>query len=286
MSDFGGTMAAPSVFDYIDYRTLLRDLYEYWRSQKDFFSYRYIGRRVGFSSAGFFTNILQGKRNISPQFVFKFAQLFEFSARETEYFEALVQFDQAKQHDQKKFHYEKILAMRKSKVGRLAADQYEYFDKWYYVAIRELLNFHPFKGDYADLARRVRPYIKPSEAKSAVELLVRLGLVRRTENGTYELTEKTVTSYPDVPLVAVHNFQHATMDLAKESIDRFSRNKRSVSTLTLSLSRETFQQIDEKLASFRREVMELVKNDPNTVDRVYQFNFQIYPLTDIRDEDS
>ncbi|MBD3239027.1 MAG: TIGR02147 family protein [Chitinivibrionales bacterium] len=277
-------MRQPNVFDYLDYRALLKDLYEYHRERKPFFSYRYIGQKVGFKSAGFFSNILHGRRNISSETIFHFAELFKFSRQETEYFEALVLYDQAKQHGRKRHYYEKLLAMRRSKVRGLAADQYEYFQKWYYVAVRELLNFYPFKGDYADLARRVRPYIKPSEAKAAVELLERLELIRRRDDGTYELTDRTVTSYPDVPLVAVHNFQLATMELAKESIDRFPREKRSISTLTLSLSADAYKRIEQKLSSFRREMLDLVKNDPNVADRIYQFNFQVFPLTDIPDD--
>lgn len=277
-------MQQPVVFEYLEYRSLLKDLYEYHRSLKPFFSYRYMGQKVGFRSAGFFTNIIKGRRNISVETAYKFAQLFKFTKRETEYFEALVNYEQANQHDQKKHHYEKLLSMRKSKARSLDADQYEYFQKWYYVAIRELLNFYPFTGDYADLAKRVRPYIKPSEAKAAIELLLRLGLVTCDDKGTYTLTDKTVTSYPDVPLVAVHNFQLQAMDLGKEAIDRFQHDMRSISTLTLSLSADTYKQIDEKLATFRREVLDQVKNDPAEADRIYQFNFQIFPLTDIRDD--
>ena len=275
-----------NVYDYTDYRALLRDLYTQRKEKQPFFSYRYIGQKVGFKSAGFFTNILQGRRNISSEIIFKFAELFRFSKRQTEYFETLVLYDQSKQHAQRRYYYEKMLSMRKGKVHRLAADQYEYFNKWYHVAIRELLNFYPFKGDYADLARRVRPYIKPSEAKAAVDLLLRLGLVRKKDDGTYELTEATVTSVPDVPLVAVHSFEVATMDLAKEAIDRFPRNRRDISTVTLSISAQTYEQIHEKLAAFRREMLDMAKNDPHEVDRIYQFNFQIFPLADIRGTDT
>jgi uncharacterized protein (TIGR02147 family) len=277
-------MAGPTVFEYLDYRALLRDLYECSRAEKPFFSYRYIAQKVGFKSAGFFSNILQGRRNMSADTAFRFAALFKFGRRETEYFQTLVQYEQAKQHSQKRFHYEKLLAMRSSTVARLAADKYEYFQKWYYVAIRELLNFFPFRGDYVDLARRVRPHIKPSEAKAAVELLERLELIRRRDDGYYELTDKTISSYPQVPLVAVHTFQLAMMDLAKESIDRFPREKRSISTLSMSMSAGTYKAVEEKLAQFRREVQEMVEKDPAEADRIYQFNFQIFPLADIRDE--
>jgi uncharacterized protein (TIGR02147 family) len=271
------------VFSYTDYRLLLKDLYEDRKKLQPFFSYRYIGQKVGFSSAGFLTNILQGKRNISPDLVFKFAELYKFNRKETEYFELLVQYDQAKQHSQKRYYYEKMLAVAKSKARVLSADQYEYFDKWYYVAIRELLNFYPFRGDYRELGRRVRPNLTPSEAKKAVDLLLRLNLIRKREDGVYVLTDQTITTAAAAPLVAVHNFQMATMDLAKEAIDRFPRERRSISTLTLSVSKDAFDRINEKLAGFRQEVLELVKNDQNVPDRVYQFNFQIFPMTDLQE---
>lgn len=272
-----------NVFEYISYRQLLKNLYEAHKKKQSSFSYRYIGQKVGFKSAGFFSNILQGKRNISQNIIFKFAELFKFNKKETEYFELLVLYDQANQHNRKKYYFEKLLAMRKSKVHELTADQYMYFDKWYNVAIRELLNYFPFRGDYQQLAKMLNPPISPIEAKKSVELLRRLGLIEEKEDHTYRVTNKTITTVPHIPLVAVHNFQIATMDLAKEAIDRISREKRSISTLTLSLSNEVYKEIEDKLAIFRREVLDLVKHDKNRINRVYQFNFQIFPLSKERD---
>ena len=272
-----------NVFEYINYRQLLKDLYEAHKKKKPSFSYRYIGQKVGFKSAGFFSNILQGKRNISQNTIFRFAELFKFNKKETEYFELLVLYDQANQHSRKKYYFEKLLAMRKSKVHELTADQYMYFDKWYNVAIRELLNYIPFRGDYQQLARMLDPPISPTEARKSVELLKKLDLIEEKEDHTYQVTNKTVTTVPHIPLVAIHNFQLATMDLAKEAIDRIPRDKRSISTLTLSLSKEVYKEIEDKLAIFRREVLDLVKHDKNRIDRVYQFNFQIFPLAKERD---
>jgi uncharacterized protein (TIGR02147 family) len=267
------------IFDYTDYRKLLKDLYETRKKVNPYFSYRFIGQRVGFASAGFFTNIMQGKRNISNNIIFKFCELFKFNKKESEYFELLVNFDQAEDHNRKRYYFERMLTMRKSTVHELSADQYRYFDHWYNVAIRELLNYYPFKGDFAELARMLNPPITAKEAKKAVALLEKLELIRKNENGIYEVTEKTVTTVPNVPLLAIHNFQLAAMDLGKEAIDRFPRDERSISTLTISTSKQTFKAIEEKLAAFRREVLELVKSDPYLIERVYQFNFQIFPMT-------
>ena len=70
-----------NVFEYISYRQLLKDLYEAHKKKLSSFSYRYIGQKVGFKSAGFFSNILQGKRNISQNTIFRFAELFKFNKK-------------------------------------------------------------------------------------------------------------------------------------------------------------------------------------------------------------
>jgi uncharacterized protein (TIGR02147 family) len=272
------------IFEYNDYRALLKALYEENKKEKPFFSYRYIAQKCGFSSAGYFTNIIAGKRNISADLIFKFAELFKLNKRETGYFEALVLYNQAGQHQRKRYYFEKLLSMKKSKIGEIAADQYEYFNKWYYVAIRELLNYYPFRGDFHTLAKQLNPPVSPAEAKKAVELLLRLELIRKTDDGAFELTEKTISTGSSIPLVAIHNFAAAMLDLAKESIDRVPRDKRSISTLTLSLSKEMFDIVNEKFAEFRREVLQTIKHDPDRVDRVYQFNFQIFPLTNVGEE--
>ena len=271
------------VYEYLDYRQLLKDLYETRKAENPIFSYRYIGQKVGFTSAGYFSNVLSGKRNISDGMIFGFAELFGFDKKQTEYFELLVQYDQAPDHARRRYYFERLLVMRKAKVAELTADHYEYFDKWYHVALRELLNYYPFRGDFQTLAKRLNPPVSAPEAKKAVELLLRLGLIAEKDDHTYAVTDKTVTTGAEVPLVAINTFQIAMMELAREAIDRFPRNKRSISTLTLSLSEEVYGAIDEKLARFRREVLDMVKNDTNEIDRVYQFNFQIFPLTQERD---
>jgi uncharacterized protein (TIGR02147 family) len=147
------------------------------------------------------------------------------------------------------------------------------------VAVRELLAFYKFNGDYKELAKSVDPPISPSQAKKAITLLERLRLIKKGPDGFYSQTDNLISTGYDAKTVAINNFQLSTLDLAKESIDRFPKQERDISTLTLSFSGPLYHTLSEKLKNFRRELLELVKNDPNPVDRVYQINFQIFPLS-------
>jgi uncharacterized protein (TIGR02147 family) len=266
------------IFQYTDYRKYLTDFYEAEKKRNPHFSHRYIAQKVGFSSSGFFSKILQGKTNISTALAFKFSEFLKHKRHESDFFELLVLFNQAKNHAEQKRWFEKILAFSKSKVKIVDISQYKFFEKWYYVAIRELLASYKFNGDYKQLAKHLHPAIRPSEARKAIEVLLRLGLIKKDETGVYVQTDILLSSGYDTQSIAINNFQIATLGLAKESIDRFRREDRDISTLTLSFSGDTYKTICEKLKTFRRELLELVKNDAGNVDRVYQINFQIFPL--------
>jgi uncharacterized protein (TIGR02147 family) len=267
------------IFLYTDYRKFLYDFYEAEKKRNSHFSHRYVAQKVGFSSSGFFSKIIQGKTNISNDLALRFAEFLKLKKNEADYFGILVLFNQAKSHADKKRWFEKIVAFSKSKVKIVEVSQYEFFEKWYYVVIREMLAFYPFKGDFGQLAKMVDPPISPPQAKKAIMLLERLGLIKQNSDGIYEQTDVLISTGYDAKSVAIHNFQLATLDLAKESIDRVAKDERDISTLTLSFSGELYGVVHERLKGFRREILELVKNDTGRVDRVYQVNFQIFPLS-------
>jgi uncharacterized protein (TIGR02147 family) len=270
------------LFEYIDYRKLLKDHYEQEKAEKPFFSYRYIAQKVGFSSAGFFTNIIQRKRNISQQMLLHFASLFKFNRAQTEYFELLVMFDQAKNHREKKYYFERILSSKRSKLKIVDKQQYEFYSKWYYTAVRELMNIYPFAGatddDFKDLGKMLAPPISAAEARKAITFLESAGFIGKNEKGIYIQSDPLISTGYDAQSVAITNFQMATADLAKEAIDRFERARRSVSTLTLSLSQEGYETVMERLKMFHREVLEIAKSDKKP-DRIYHMNFHVFPMS-------
>jgi uncharacterized protein (TIGR02147 family) len=267
------------IFEYIDYRKLLKDLYIERRAENQYFSYRYIAQKVGFSSAGFFANIIQGKRNISPEFIFGFARVFKLKKAETEYFELLVNFDQAKNHEQKKYYFEKILSSKRSKIKITEKQQYEFYSKWYYTAVREVLDIFKFRGEeYNELAKMVSPPITTAEAKKSIGLLINMGLIRKNKEGWFEQVDPFISTGYEAQSIAITNFLVSTLDLAKQAIDRYPRDRRSISALSFSVSNDGYKAIDERLKTFRREILEIAKADKNR-DRIYHVNFQIFPLS-------
>jgi uncharacterized protein (TIGR02147 family) len=162
----------------------------------------------------------------------------------------------------------------------LAQRQYELFEHWYYLAVRELIACRPFSGNYAALAGMVVPEITAHQAKQAVAVLDRLSLIVKDNAGVYHRAEAILSTGGQVHSVAVTSMQQAMTDLAKEAYDRFPQEERTMSTLTLSVSNSMYPQMVEELAMVRNRYLEMARacNDP---DRVYQCNFAIFPLSRI-----
>jgi uncharacterized protein (TIGR02147 family) len=273
------------IFDYTDYRSYLGDYYKDQKTLYPFFSYRYFAGKAQISSIGLYKDVVDGRQSLSRRVIAKFSEAMDHSKREAEYFEALAFFGEAKTVEERKLYFERMMSYHESKARIIDASRYEYYSQWYYSAVRALLSFHPFDGaDFASLAKKLSPPIKPEQAKKALEVLVRLGMIRKNDNGGYEPSEQIITTgalHNDckVRALSVVNFQRKLLSLAAEAYNRYSERQMDMSTVTLSVSKETRRLIKEEAAVFRKKVLSLAENDANP-EGVYQLNCQFFPLTD------
>ena len=269
-----GLSVMKSVFEYSDYRKFLLDFYWEKKASQKGFSHRYIAEKVGFKSGGHFSQILSGTANISINFIERLAGFLDLKKRESIYFQSMVLFNQAKNLNDKKRFFEKMMSFKESLVRTVSAQEYEFYDKWHYTAIRELLSFYPFTGDYEELSRMLMPAISAADARHAIELLDRLKLIVRDGAGQYRPTESLITTGYEAQSVCINNFVVNTLELAKCAIDNFDKKDRNFSWVALSASPKGYQAIVEEL----RQSRQMAEADP-APQNVVQVNFQVFPLS-------
>ncbi len=272
------------IFEYEDYRDFLADDFALRQAKNATYSLRSWARMLDVNPATL-TRVLNKTRHISPLLALKFASCCHLSKKATEYFEMLVTYNQAKTLEERTYFYGKLLTYKSGAIRKVSSDQYEFYAKWYYTAIREVLQLQTFKGDYTALAGSLTPPIKVVDAKYAVELLVRLGLVAQLEDGTYKATEALITTGNSATAVVVDGFQAEMMTRARAALDAVPRPERNFSTLSLSVSEKHYETIIEELRAFRRKVLEMAKSN-EAGGRVYQFNFHVFPLSKHIDQES
>lgn len=269
-----------SIFEYLDYRSYLKDYYEERKRLHKYFSYRYFGDKVGIDPSCLL-KILLKNRHIAEKSIHKVSTFLGFNATESEYFHTLVHFVKAKSQGESKIYLEKLFSLKNIKKHCLTEQQYEYFNTWYHPVVRSVLEYFDFKDDYALLGKQLSPPISAKEARNSVQLLEDLNLIKR-EDERYYLTDKALTTGDEWKSIAITNFQQQTIELSKEAITRYERAMRDISTVTMNINAHDFNEICDRITEFRRSIIAFVgeRNDP---DRTYQLNIQLFPLTVIKE---
>ena len=265
------------IFEYMEYRNYLRYHYECNKRSHRYFSFRYIALKTGLD-ASFYVKVLNKEKHIADTAIAPLIDFLKLNKREGEYFSTLVRFNKAKAPEQERFYFEKLLSLRLPPAKMLQKDLYDYFSSWRNIALREEMNIVAFKGDCNGIAGRLLPPATPAQARKSIQLLEKLGMIRKDENGAYRPTDEFITTDGIVKAMAVKSFQKEVCKLGMEAIDRVPKQDRDISTLTISTSRACLELIRERLTEIRREIMELARKEEKT-EEVYQINFQIFPLT-------
>lgn len=273
-----------NVFEYTNYHTFLQDYYEEQKKENSCFSYQYWANKCGFKSKTFLYKIVKGDKQLSIPGTLKIASYMKMKKQERSYFEALVEFGNAKTAVEKEFRFAKLQEFCKdSTVRELRKNQFEYFSHWYNAVLRELVTIIKWNGNFSVLAKAVSPSITIAQAKKSIALLEELQLIKKREDGEYEQCDTVITTGKEISSVAITSFHRENLELALESIDRYSPEECDISTLTASVSANGEAQIKEEIALFRKKLIKIIQND-NPVDRVCQVNFQVFPLSKTRRE--
>lgn len=273
-----------SVYEFIDYRKFLEHYYTEKKKSSRHFSYRFFAQKTGINSPSFLKHVMDGKRNLTAPAIEKFSNALKLNRKESVYFRHLVRFNQAKTSHEKQEHYAVLRSMSEAvKESVLKSSQFDYFDKWYTAVIRELVCLYDFMDNYKLLAKAVHPAITSPEAKKAVKLLLKLGLVKRKKNGAYVQSNRALIVDDTITSMAVRSFIETMLEHAKSALHTFEKPERHISGVTLGISQATYEVLAAEIDAFKDRVKTIVNRDEHS-SRVYQLNISLFPASiDVND---
>ncbi|MBI2083574.1 MAG: TIGR02147 family protein [Deltaproteobacteria bacterium] len=275
---------SPNLFEYTDYRRYLADYYQSKKNEKPGFSYRLFSRKAELSSPSYLLDVIKGKKNVEGKSLSGFCKALEFNSRERLYFENLVRFNQATNQETKRYYYEQLLPILQKENGtRLATDQYEYFNHWYAPIIREMVGLENFREDPVWISHRLRRKITPTEAKKTLQLLLDLKMIERDAQGRLKPTVVNLTTPAEVSAISVVKFHEEMLERAKESLGKDAGSKREISSITAALTPTQFRQFKQEIQEFQNKMMQYLENTDPSAPHVYQFNCQLFSLTDLQE---
>lgn len=266
-----------SVYDYIDYRVYLKERVEEMRQSASILSFRYVGKKVGMDPSQV-VKIVQGQLHLTEAKIPVFAHFLGLNGKEAEYFRLLVLFNRARNAEESRSYFEQMVSLSGVPSLELKRDQYLFFAKWYNCAVWCALASFDCKNNFKELGAYLAPQISAAEAKEAIQLLERLGLIRKNDQGIWKSTDQNLTTGKDWNSIAIRAYQQEMIRLGAEALERFPKGDRDISSLTLGISPDMLEEVRTLTEDFRRTLAKLSNQCPAT-DRVYQLNVQLFPLT-------
>jgi len=264
------------LLESMDYRAWLKERTEELKREKPFFSYRYIGLKLGLDSAQV-ARILTSQAHLALKHVPSIAKLYILDHRESKYFEELVRFARSRTDAEAAQHMDQLQVIRGLNYRTVADAQGEFYSTWYHMSIRSVLSIAQIRnGDFSLLARRMKPVITPQQAEESIALLQRLDLVRVDAQGFYEVTDSIVSTGENWKAPIIRNYQRTQIQMSAEALERFHKEERDISSLTLPLNRSLLPILKDRLRDLRQEFLKL-SQDCEESDAVFQLNLQLFP---------
>lgn len=285
----------PDIFEYINYRLYLKDLYAYLKKETPGLNHLAINRQLGGSknllsdnkgsgvSRSYFSNILSGKTNIGGDKIDAFTKIFKLKNIEKKYFRTMVLYNQAKTDDDRDYFFQQIAILNKTPQKIVTIDQCDYYSSWYHSVIRAVLDLIDFKDDYQKLAKMIIPSITVKQAKESIRLLTRLKLVDKNEKGYFKPTNTAIIHDPKVSKTLINQYQLSTFNHIMKilSIDENKRDDKDFrcNTMTVSASQKGIEKISQKLMETRNEIRSIVAQDILPAEKVFQVNLTYFAMT-------
>ncbi|MBR5692798.1 MAG: TIGR02147 family protein [Fibrobacter sp.] len=264
------------IIEYSDFRQYMLDYYEE-RKRRFVFSWREFSKIAGFSSSSYMKVVCDGKSKLSRVGVERTGAAMGLVGFEMEYFRAMVEYGQAATEAKKKAAYEKMLGIAKvHKVRVMEGDLFEFYDSWQNPVVRELAPLMP-GATPGEIAKMCYPEVSAAEVQKSLNFLMKAGLLKKAGDNAFELAETSIRGTPDATRLALRGMHREMSKLATPAIN-LPVEERHFSGVTMGLSRESFNKIENVLDECRRKIVAIAAEDKD-IDQVYRLNLQLFPLT-------
>ena len=265
------------IVEYQDYHAFLSDYYEE-RKRTSAFSWREFAKIAGFVSPSYLKMVCEGKTNLSKVTMGRVADAIGLAGHEVDYFEAMVQFGNAKTDDVKKKFLEKMQSIAfDHKVRIVDKDAFEYYDSWKNPVVRELAPMMPGAMP-GDMAKMCCQEISALEVRKSLAFLEKAGFLKKTGENVYEQTDKAVVGSKEGLTLAIRMMHREMGRLGIESIDQFGPEDRNVTGVTLGVNREGYEEIVKELDACRKKISSIAAKC-GKLDQVCRLNLHFFPLT-------
>lgn len=277
----------PQVFEYQQYREFLRDYYSAQKSAKSGFTYARFSEKAGLGSPNYYKLVMEGEKNLTGSNIIRFCQGLGLESHEADYFEALVQFNQADEVEIRKHYQDRMTRLKQRHASSggsnrtLEEFEFEVMSSWIHHAVMVLTQVRGFRESPAWIKSRLWDLVGEQEIAQAIESLLAVGLLVRDENGKLKQRHKQVKTRTDLKRQAGRIFYEGLFARVSQSLKLDQPEDRELGAYLVSFSKAELPELRKRVREFMASLNEWALSHPKP-EHVYALVFGGVPLT--RDE--
>lgn len=279
----------PNISDYLDYRLYLHDFYQYKKqaTKNDIrpYSYQLFSAAANIKSPNYLKMIIEGQRNLSDDMIGKFAKALGLNKDQTEEFSYLVKLNQAEDTSERNIYLKKVSEARveqKLKSGEIDRKTWEKIPNWVAWILYAMIDQEGVSFTTKNLKDLLRGKASEQEIEASLNSLLASGEIKKdAQTGEIRKSHNLIESPEEIPVALVRKLQTQLMYLGLESLYQDQPQEREFGTLTMSLTKEEFEDIKFKLRQIRKTIHKdnSIARKERKGERVYQLNIQLFPVT-------
>lgn len=272
---------AASIFTYTCPHEYLRDIWMWKKQNNPRFSLRAWARDLGLSSNSTLSLLLKKQRAFTKKQAIRIIKNLKLGEFEADYFEALVDSSLDPTGEGQKFYQEKMNRLRK--LGRIrgkALDTFNYFSSPIVLLIFEMIGLKDFKADVEWIRNRMDINISPEEIISSIQLLKKLELISKNENGRLEKKEASVHFVFEDPIdEASFRFHKKMLTLIKDKFGHDSTRKSSASSYLFNIEKNKVAEAIMAIKDFNNDFIRRFEAPAHQGEETYQIGMYFVPMT-------
>ena len=269
-----------SVFQYMNYRTFLKDYYEIRKKQRVGFTYAKFSKQAGIKSPNYLKLVMDGEKNLTPENIIRFSRAIELKDEENDYFEALVHFNQARSSMEKDFHQSRLKRIQGRDQESKTLEEFEFdaISSWLHHTLMVMTNVKRFREDPSWISRHLFGTASETEVREVLDQLLRIKFLERTGDGALRQTFRQVKTKPEMQRMSGKIFYEGLLKQAIQSLRTSDSAAREMSTYIVGLSPEKLPELKRRVREFMKDLNAWALESPGPA-QVYALCFAGFPLT-------
>ncbi|WP_173474606.1 TIGR02147 family protein [Fibrobacter succinogenes] len=223
----------------------------------------------------YYNDIVKGKK-LSSRMIPKFVEVLGLNKKEAKYFETMVNFDQAKTTTERDAFFDELIKLHPDPQHILNEDAYEYYNHWYNSVLFTALDVMDVSDDLEPIQKRIFPKVSVGTLKRSLELLARIGFVRKNEDGFWKSSRESVSSGAYNNSDLVRQYQLQCFELSKQALLANDDNPSDMGTFTFSVSDDAYREIALEIQNLKAKVRRIITQDKKEATGVHQLNIHLF----------